>query len=66
MTAPELLQSNKQTAHAEVQLHSMFFTTDAVKVQNSLSFTLLCLWPKGEWKFPNERSEAEANNINHK
>lgn len=48
MTAPELLQSNKQTAHAEVQLHSMFFTTDAVKVQNSLSFTLLCLWPKGE------------------
>lgn len=66
MTAPELLQSNKQPAHAEVQLHSMFFTTDAVKVQNSLSFSLLCLWPKGVQKFPKGRSEAEANSINHK
>lgn len=39
MTAPELLHSNKQAAHTEVQLRCKFFTTDPVTIQNSLSLS---------------------------
>lgn len=60
MTAPELLHSNKQAAHTEVQLHCKFFTTDPVMIQNLLSLSHpFCAYGQKEYENSPEEDQKQ-------
>lgn len=61
MTAPELLQSNKQTVHIKARLRYMFVTTDTVMIQIRFPFLIpFVLMAKRSMKIPQRKIRSRG------